>query len=425
MNINAINHMMINKNLKFRANEVPQEPQKPMGNSPEGTVTKPQEGMKALANNNIAFQGLNLGKTLPAVKSAGKKVLLGTLGAAMLAPVLTSCQKEPIYIERPPVIVDNDVTVNVDMSQINALLEYFKERDAKLFDLLNGLVKDLEQGRIDDAAFQEQVINFMLESKENQESIINLMIQNGKSSDEAKAYLEQILEEVKNGNMTAAEAYKQIMAELGEINESLDFIIEMLAQQAEQARDNAELEEARFNELIGMLAKLVEQGNDIGEILKNMDAKLARANDSLYKLGLNQEKIEAAIREIMAEHGEGITVGDLKAILGEQSAAWMAFFEAQMALQNDIINDNSAKVQDVLEEMNDKMVTKQVFNDQMNRLYELLKKAQEQGLAESQKIQDLIAGLDFSCDCNCDCGDQIDNNEGILGDLDNIVNGNN
>ena len=98
MNINAINHMMINKNLKFRANEVPQEPQKPMGNSPEGTVTKPQDGMKALANNNIAFQGLNLGKTLPAVKSAGKKVLLGTLGAAMLAPALTSCQKEPIYI---------------------------------------------------------------------------------------------------------------------------------------------------------------------------------------------------------------------------------------------------------------------------------------------------------------------------------------
>ena len=75
--------------------------------------------------------------------------------------------------------------------------------------------------------------------------------------------------------------------------------------------------------------------------------------------------------------------------------------------------------------MNDKMLTKQVFNDQMNRLYDLLKKAQEQGLAESQKIQDLIAGLDFSCDCNCNCGDQIDNNEGILGDLDNIVNGNN
>lgn len=426
MNINAINHMMMNKNLKFRANEVPQEPQKPMGNSPEGTVTKPQDGMKALANNNIAFQGLNLGKVAEKMGPAARKTILPILGAAMLAPALTSCQKEPTYIvERPPVIVDNDVTVNVDMSQINTLLEYFKERDAKLFDLLNGLVKDLEQGRIDDAAFQEQVINFMLESKENQESIINLMIQNGKSSDEAKAYLEQILEEVKNGNMTAAEAYKQIMAELGEINESLDFIIEMLAQQAEQARDNAELEEARFNELIGMLAKLVEQGNDIGEILKNMDAKLARANDSLYKLGLNQEKIEAAIREIMAEHGEGITVGDLKAILGEQSAAWMAFFEAQMALQNDIINDNSAKVEDVLQEMNDKMVTKQIFNEQMNRLYDLLKKAQEQGLAESQKIQDLIAGLDFSCDCNCNCGDQIDNNEGILGDLDNIVNGNN
>ena len=58
MNVNAINQMMMNKNLKFKAKEVPQEPQKPMGNSPEGTITKPEAEMKALANNNIAFQGL-------------------------------------------------------------------------------------------------------------------------------------------------------------------------------------------------------------------------------------------------------------------------------------------------------------------------------------------------------------------------------
>ena len=160
MNINAINQMMINKNLKFRANEVPQEPQKPMGNSPEGTVTKPQDGMNALANNNLAFQGLKTKQLQQALKQItpenlkimGKKATLAALGTAMLAPALTSCQKEPIYIERPPVIVDNDITVNVDMSQINALLEYFKESNEALFDLLNELVSDLKQGSIINSA---------------------------------------------------------------------------------------------------------------------------------------------------------------------------------------------------------------------------------------------------------------------------------
>ena len=433
MNINAINHMMINKNLKFRANEVPQEPQKPMGNSPEGTVTKPQDGMKALANNNIAFQGLNLGKVAEKMGPAARKTILPILGAAMLAPAVTSCS-EPMFS------VQQEVTVDINMKEFtdlfNKVLDMYQqmldmqkinnEQMDSLLSYMNSLLEEARAGRISLDEMKQAVLEYIFNDQQMQENIYNQLVANGKTEEEAKETLDKVYDLMNAGKFDLAyDMLQQIIAELGEINESLDFIIEMLAQQAEQARDNAELEDARFNELTDMIAKLVEQGYDIEEILKNMDAKLARANDSLYKLGLNQEKIEAAIREIMAEHGDEITVGDLKAILGEQSAAWMAFFEAQMALQNDIINDNSAKVQDVLQGMNDKMVTKQVFNDQMNRLYDLLKKAQEQGLAESQKIQDLIAGLDFSCDCNCNCGDQIDNNEGILGDLDNIVNGNN
>ena len=114
MNINAINHMMINKNLKFRANEVPQEPQKPMGNSPEGTVTKPQDGMKALANNNIAFQGLNLGKVAEKMGPAARKTILPILGAAMLAPAVTSCS-EPMFS------VQQEVTVDINMKEFTDL----------------------------------------------------------------------------------------------------------------------------------------------------------------------------------------------------------------------------------------------------------------------------------------------------------------
>ena len=221
MNINAINQMMMNKNLKFRANEVPQEPQKPMGNTPEGPVTKPGEGLNALANNNIAFQGLNLTKVADKMGPAARKTLLPLLGAAMLAPAAVSCTKEPILIERPPVNVEVNTTVNVDMSQITALLDYLKESNRELFEMMNKWFSAWQQGEIDDAAFQEQVINFMLESKENQKVIIDLMVQNGKTEEEAKDYLEQILEEVRNGNMTAADAYKQIMEELGDINLTL------------------------------------------------------------------------------------------------------------------------------------------------------------------------------------------------------------
>ena len=50
-----------------------------------------------------------------------------------------------------------------------------------------------------------------------------------------------------------------------------------------------------------------------------------------------------------------------------------------------------------------------------------------QGETNTQEIKDLISQLDFTCECNCGCNgsDNVEENEGILGDLENYVDGNN
>lgn len=428
MNINAINPMMINKNLRFKANEVPQEPQKPMANLPEGTVTNPQTGMNALANNNIAFQGLNP-QTL---KSAGRKVLLSTACLAMFLPALTSCQKEaPIIVPpREDINVNVNTVVNVDMNQISAILDYLKESNRAFYEFMNQWYQDYKADNASDKEFQEQMINYMIENKDARDSFMNIMIENGKTQEEANEFLEYILTEVKNGNMKASEAYDKIMAEIGEIKITLKEIKEMLANYFEEAAANAELEkvrdEARDKALFDLLKGIYEKTGNIEELNKIANDKLDRANDSLYKNGLNQEKIMAAIDNLELNYGAGLTVDEFKAIVGEQSEAWMAFLEYQFANQNEVIEEGDASIRDIVQNISDNMVTKEALNEQQKRFHDLIAKAIELGLIESQKIQDLIAGLDFSCNCehNCSCGDKVENNEGILGDIEGALNGN-
>ena len=75
------------------------------------------------------------------------------------------------------------------------------------------------------------------------------------------------------------------------------------------------------------------------------------------------------------------------------------------------------------------MEQNEIILSQRNRLDQLLAKidwntAEILGVAE--EIRDLIAQFEHNCNCTCNGqGDKTDENEGILGDLDNIINGNN
>ena len=88
----------------------------------------------------------------------------------------------------------------------------------------------------------------MMTNGANQQAIIALLMNNGKTQEEAKAYLEKILAEVKAGNISAAEAYAQIMKDLGDIKNILTVnlnqvkaMFEAMQKQWQEMNDNDEI----------------------------------------------------------------------------------------------------------------------------------------------------------------------------------------
>lgn len=517
MNINAINQMMINKNLKFRAKEVPQEPQKPMGNTPEGPVTQPNEGLNALANNNIAFQGLNLSKVASKVAPGAKKAVFAAVGAAMLAPAAVSCTKEqPVIVERPPVNVEVNTTVNVDLDALTKLLELMIEQNElsreqmdALNEKLDKIITELEKNNDRDAAFQEQAYNLGLQILEqliaNNEQLAYLKddvaaIKDIAANGDYLAALKEIqilLNEIKNevaslkDNLNNFMKYFEgrddklfnLMLELKTQNEqkelsdaeyrnkmlaliaeNRDITLKILEQQGmtraealaylekivSQLNDaNAKLDAiyAELSSIAGDVAKISEKQtayhNQYMEMAKDADAdreamkeKLDLANYYLKELNGKVDIQNELLKGLEAEHGN-ITAEELKEILGTQSEEWQNFIEAQHNLYFGQLAQSAETLEYIcslsLEELralNKKvMETNNLIQDQTNRFDQILAKIdwnQAQALGVAQEIRDLIAEFQFNCNCTCNGqGDKTEENEGILGDLDNIVNGNN
>ncbi|MBE7710802.1 MAG: hypothetical protein E7Z92_01545 [Cyanobacteria bacterium SIG31] len=503
MNINAISSSMMNQNLKLKMANAPQEPE----TKPVSYATKPE-----VETTSPAFQGLNMTQ----LSSGAKKGIMALAAAAALTMGTTSCSDEIIYLEPNN---PHDIIVNVyveDKDNMSALIEmmmkYFEERDEKLFNMLSQWMTEWQNGRMEDQALLEKMYNLMLTNNDNQNIIIDLLKQNGKSDEEAKAFLEKLLAEVQAGNMTAAEAYKQIMEELGDINitlkEGLNKLFEYMQNRDDklfktmlewkEQYDNNEMSKADFSakmldailanqekiinllveqgmseaEAKAYLEKIVSQLNDVngkldyiieqlkyisGQITENADKQDKRwnqflemaanykgdiealkdanelSNDYLKLLIDNTNDLKATLKYYMEQNGEGMTLDDLKKLLGEESEAWKEFIAAQFALYLDGVKGDVTTIKDYISMIEEKMATKEDLQAQGNRLEQLLAKIDwntAETLGVAQEIRDLIAQ---GCDCKCaeelkkivdlieklvqDNGNNNDNNEGILGDL--------
>ena len=221
---------------------------------------------------NLAFQG-----KASKVKSIAMAALMGlaTLGATS---ALTSCDDKE-YIGLPGSNEVN-VTVNVDLSAVTAMFEQMQAMWQKMLEqqqitneqlqqnneFMKQLLAMYEQGIADANAFYEQVYNFIMSSIANQEIIIDLIAQNGISQEEANSMLQEILAEVKAGNLSAAEAMEKIMDLLGDIKGILSQVLTSL-EKAEEDR-----------------AELISIANDIREsshITNEQQEILIAQNDSL------------------------------------------------------------------------------------------------------------------------------------------------
>ena len=322
MNINATELLLLNKKIKFGEAGVNNDVKE--GSNPNVILPSPEENKPQTGMNALMFQGLNnvvsnpdlstatgtnlsfLRETAPEQTAENaekeyvapyksniafqggkfKSIALGTLMALMTlgtASSLTSCDPYEVRQE-----------VNVDMSammefasQLTALLNEMKEQqeitnqqmqqmNAYMLELIQ-LVKD---GQLTANEFYEKMFNYMIVNQTNQEIIIEQLVQNGQSQEEANALIQQLINDVNAGRISAEEAWNNIQSLLGDIKNILQqfstYFEQMIAKQDELIETNKQ-----------GFAELIAQGDITNETLQ----KMSEQNDSL--IILNNKQIEA------------------------------------------------------------------------------------------------------------------------------------
>ena len=253
--------------------------------APEQTAENTEKEYVAPYKSNIAFQGGKF-KSL----ALGAMMALATLGGTAS---LTSCVED-----EPPVNVSQSVSIDLTdimefWQQMFELLKEQNEQNQEMNEQLNQmnqymlqLIQLVQNGQMSANEFYEQMFNFMIINQTNQEIIIDQLIQNGQSQEEANQLIQQLIQDVNNGIISAQEAWEKIQALLGDIKASIDqfnkYFEQMLAKQDELIETNKQ----GFEELIA-------QGNITNETLKNMEEQ----NDSLIILSNKQIEIQESIKE--------------------------------------------------------------------------------------------------------------------------------
>lgn len=454
MNINSNELLLLNKKIKFAG-----EAGKPAADVivPAPDTNTPQTGMNALM-----FQGLNnvvsdpqlagelkIMKETDTVKTEDKAAaneyvapyksnlafqgkaskfkslaLAALMGLATLGATsaLTSCD------DTEPYRSETNITINIDLSAIQAMFAQMQAMWQQMLEqqqitneqlqqnnqFMQQLIEMVQQGMISADEFYAQMYDFIMSSTANQEIIIDLITQNGMSQEEANSILNEILNEVRKGNLSAAEAMEKILDLLGDIKNLLaqaisdfnKFYEEMLAKQDELIEinkqgfeqliaqgeiTNSTLEEmkAQNEVLIDLSNKQIEAQNEIKQAIVNANIDSNANFDKVVEtLNVNKNELIAVLEKMGYSYEEiikmtasqiinaidnntAVTEGtnNLLAVITEQLTAVLPELVEQGKITNEQLNDLKQQMQDLMNEVQNGNISAEEF---YNRAFEYM-----------------------------------------------------
>ena len=250
--------------------------------APQPAETKTTEGYVAPYKSNIAFQGGKLKSLALAAMMA-----LATFGGVA---TMSSCTDGTEIYEETNINIDLSAMQDM-INQLTAILTQMLEQQQitnqqmqQMNAYMMQLLEEVKNGNINAEQFYQRMFDYMIVNQANQEIIIDQLVQNGQTQEEANALLQQLIEEVRNGNMTAQEALEKIQSLLGDIKGLLEQAIQDFSNYFEQML-------AKQDELIATnkqgFEELIKRGDITNETLQNMQEQ----NDSL--IVLSNKQIEA------------------------------------------------------------------------------------------------------------------------------------
>ena len=444
---NVVSNPQLANHLNVMKEEVAQEEQ-PKSNNGQDEV--------APLKTNVAFQG-----KASRFKNIAMSALMGlmTLGAAS---TLQSCQPD-VNVEQN---VDIDMTAITELiAQLQALMQQMKEQQEitnselqKMNAYLLQLMQEVQNGNINQEQFYQKMYAYMIQNEANQEIIIQQLVNNGKSQEEANKLIQDLIAKVDAGIISTQQALETIQNLLGDIKGLLGQVISSLTKAendraelidiARDIRDNTNTSNTKLDELISQGKTLIESNNTANAKLDEIKSSIEKANlDSnanfetvvktlnmnkdqligvMLKLGYTQAQIQkmtaAQIIAAINKNTQATKVNNatLNQILAEVKAGNISAEEASNKIINlleqiqksltEVIaglnehykNDANIaiylqKIQTLLQKNNDKTDS---TNEILNNVYNLVEKNGNKADAMGKEILNYIAAVGFEMNRN-------------------------
>ncbi len=438
--MNVADNPQLATNLSVMREDVKQE---------EQPIMKNDQDAVAPLKTNVAFQG-----KASMFKNGAMAALMGlmTLGAASS---LQSC--DPLVEQRQEVTVDLSAMTEL-VSQLTTLLQQMKEQQEITNEQLKTmnayllqLMQEVQNGNISQEQFYQKMYAYMLQNDANQKIIIEQLVQNGKSQEEANTLIKDLISKVESGQISAEEAMKTIQNLLGDIKGILGQVLNSLTVAENDRKELIELAKqgnANTSELVKQGETLIASNNAANEKLDGIKDAIEKANlDSnanfatvvktlnmnkdqligvMLKLGYTQAQIEkmtasqiiAAINKNTQATKDNNAV--LNAILAEVKAGNLSAEEASKKIidllgqiqksldevvagikkhyQNDAyVAVYLQKIEQLLKQNNDKTDS---TNDVLNKLYTLVEGQGTKADAMGKEILNYIAAVGFEMNRN-------------------------
>ena len=320
-------------------------------------------------------------------------------------------------------IAEDDTKYNELMEQLKKLeagsIDYTKLED--MFKALGISITDAINMSKDEliAAIDDFELTYINTEKEQTEEIKNININleklvnyPGIDQSSIKEAIDKLTEAVNKGNF-------DVTAELKNISQQLYYIQQTLNKMYQEVGDLSSKVDAYYEIFLEKFDNALNYLVDIKNSMNELKQEQYISNQFLAQLEAQVKELTVKIDNIQGSTGN-ITLEELKKLWQEQDEASYQKYENLIKNLGIELNGEMTTIEELLKAINAKMDQQKDYSAQLDKIISMLDGIDLNSPDYSDKLDRIIELLEnFKCNCDCNCGSG--NNEGILGDLEDLL----
>ena len=303
------------------------------------------------------------------------------------------------------------------------LEDMFKMMGLTITDAINMSSSQLEQAIKD---FQNTYVNVEQKQIEELQTIqskiddLQMFLSNNDNNQEIIDAINNITVAIGNGNEDVTNELKNLTEQLNKLQQAIDAIYKAIGDQAAITNTYFAKWDGKFDSMLGSLVNLEGAANDIksqlSTIIANQKTTQVYLDNLLKAIAELKEEIKK-LQDAAGGSGSSITIEQLEELWKQHDEANYNKYKELIENLDLNVDIDTSTIEDLLTSIDNKM---EYINDNSEILTQILNKLNSIDWSNpdyTDKLDKIIEILE-NFKCNCDCGG---NNEGILGDLDDVL----